>query len=163
MATTRWLDPTEEQAWRGLRRIDYTVLAEIRRDLLHDAGLSDADYEVMTNLSDAAHDRLRSGELAAQMRWSTSRLSHQLRRMEERGLVARGGDAADGRGSTVELTPHGRALLVETAPKHLASVRRHLFDRLRPDQVPQLADIMATLLAPEPSPRDAPGDGLRAT
>ncbi|NND73503.1 MAG: MarR family transcriptional regulator [Ilumatobacter sp.] len=144
---TRWLDPAEDRAWRGLRRIDCTVLADIRRDLTRDAGLSDADYEVMTNLSDAPGDRLRSGRLAHEMRWSTSRLSHQLRRMEERGLVARCHDDDDGRSSTVELTPAGRELLVETAPKHLASVRRHLFDRLTPEQVPQLAAIVDTLLA----------------
>lgn len=150
----RWLDPAEEAAWRGLRRIDFTVLAEIRRDLLADAGLSDADYEVMTNLSDADDDRLRSGDLAAKMCWSTSRLSHQLRRMEERGLVARGHDAHDRRGSTVALTADGRASLMTAAPLHVESVRRRLFDRLQPEQIAQLADIVGALLEPpHPQPR----------
>ncbi len=148
MTTTRWLDETEERAWRGLRRIDVTVLATIRRDLQADSALSDADYEVLTHLSDGDDDALRSGTLAERMGWSTSRLSHQVRRMDDRGLVERGNDDSDGRSSTIALTADGRAVLAAAAPLHVESVRRNLFDRLTSDQVAHLADIVESLLRP---------------
>ena len=143
----RWLDPTEDRAWRGLRRIDSVVVAAIVSDLLAESGLSDADYEVLSNLTDAPDHRLRAGDLARKIRWSTSRLAHQVTRMEQRGLLRRLARDDDARGSDLQLTPRGRKAIVDAAPQHVASVRRHLYDHLSEQQVRQLAAITTTLLA----------------
>ncbi|CAN5779583.1 MarR family winged helix-turn-helix transcriptional regulator [soil metagenome] len=148
MATTQWLTRVEDEAWRGLRRVYLLACAEISRDLQRDSGLSDADYEVLTSLSESSGDRLRFGDLATATRWSTSRLSHHVDRMQRRGLVERTERKDDGRGSDVALTAHGRATIEGAAPDHVRSVRRHLFDQLTAEQTTQLAGITGSVLGP---------------
>lgn len=152
MADVQWLDDDEDLAWRGLRRVNVLALAEINRDLQRVSGLSDADYEVLTSLSESGTDRCRFGDLAHRARWSTSRLSHHLDRMQKRGLIDRAERSDDGRGSDVILTPLGRTTIESAAPHHLRSVRRNIFDQLTKTQVAQLADIVTSILEPhEPS------------
>jgi len=56
-----------------------------------DAGLSLGDFDVLVALSEAPGQRLRAFELAAVLEWEKSRLSHHVRRMEQRGArLARG-------------------------------------------------------------------------
>jgi hypothetical protein len=43
------------------------------------------------------------------------------------------------------LTPAGLAALEAAAPIHVEGVRRHLFDRLTPDQIGALGEISRTL------------------
>ena len=76
--------------------------------------------------------------LARELKWEKSRLSHQLSRMERRGLISRQACPTDARGSFAVLSPAGRAVLDSAAPGHVAEVRRLLFDVLTPAQVKAL-------------------------
>ncbi len=143
--TTRWLNPTEDRAWRGLRRLQALPLAEISRDLTRDSGLSDPDYDVLSNLSEHPVGRCRFARLADMTGWTSSRLSHHAARMEQRGLIERHECAGDQRGTDLVLTAEGWAALRVAAPLHLESVRRHVFDRLTTTQVQALADIVDAL------------------
>jgi DNA-binding MarR family transcriptional regulator len=162
---TRWLDDDEMRAWLAYRRMRLLLSAEINRDLARDAGLSEADYDVLSNLTatdtaattatttaaataPTAADRRRLSELATRMQWSKSRLSHHITRMEQRGLVRREEVDGDARGSFVVLTPQGRQTIEQAAPGHVASVRRHLFDRLSPEQIRVLGEIGDVVLEP---------------
>jgi DNA-binding MarR family transcriptional regulator len=115
--------------------------AQVARDLLVDSGLSDADYMVLVNLSEADGHRIRMQDLAARLNWSKSRLSHQLARMQTRGLVQREECPSDARGAYAVLAAGGLAAIEEAAPKHVDSVRRHFIDVLDADQLAALADI----------------------
>lgn len=141
MTETRWLEPAEERAWRGYRRMFLLLNARLARELVTDAGLSEADYDVLSTLSEADGGRARLSALAERMLWSQSRLSHHIARMQARGLVTRDEVESDGRGSVVVLTASGRRDLEAAAPGHVAAVRAHLVDRLSPDQVAVLGDI----------------------
>lgn len=145
--TSRWLSSEEERAWRGYRRLFTLLEAQLTRDLADDTELSMADYTVLSNLVETEDRRWRITELADYMRWSQSRLSHQLRRMEERGLVRRERARDDGRGSIVTLTRDGLHAIAAATPGHLAAVRKHMIDPLTPDQLSTLADIAETVLA----------------
>ena len=149
MTTTepRWLDDAEMRAWLAYRRMRLLLSAEINRDLAREAGLSEADYDVLSNLT-ASDDRRRLSELASRMQWSKSRLSHHITRMEQRGLVRREEVDGDARGSLVVLTPRGRRTIEQAAPGHVASVRRHLIDRLSPEQIRVLGEIGDVVLGP---------------
>ena len=131
MAKTRWLDESEMRAWLGYRRMQLLLNARVNRDLARDSGLSEPDYDVLSNLSAAPDRRGRLSELAARMLWSQSRLSHHISRMEQRGLVAREECESDGRGSVIALTEHGlrhtaescaRARDVGAPPRHRPAV-----------------------------------------
>jgi len=116
---------------------------QIARDLSHDSGLSETDYDVLSTLSEKPGGCWRAGDLAAQLLWSTSRLAHHVGRMEQRGLVARQPCADDARGALISLTDEGRATLSAAAPLHVDSVRRHMIDLLTGDEIAAL-DAIAT-------------------
>ena len=143
---TRWLDDAEMRAWLGYRRMFLLLNAAVNRDLAQDSGLSEPDYDVLSNLSATPDHRGRLSELAARMLWSQSRLSHHISRMEQRGLVAREGHETDGRGSVVVLTKDGLRAIEKAAPRHVESVRRHLIDLLSPAQLEALGDIAETVV-----------------
>ena len=147
MADVTWLTEEQERAWRNYRRMRTLLDLAIARDLRVDSGLSEADYDVLSTLSEADDGRWRARDLAARLLWSTSRLAHHVGRMETRGLVQRDGVADDGRGATVTLTTAGRRTLAAAAPLHLVSVRRHLIDLLTPAEVRVLDRIAARVVA----------------
>ncbi|HJP77631.1 MAG TPA: MarR family winged helix-turn-helix transcriptional regulator [Pseudonocardiaceae bacterium] len=140
------LDSAETRVWLGYRRMRALLDLRIARETMRDSGLSEADYDVLANLAAAREHRCRINELAAVMVWSKSRLSHQLSRMRERGLVVREECADDGRGTVIVLTDAGRAAIEAASPSHVASVRRNFFDLLSPEQLGRLEDFTNTLL-----------------
>ncbi|MGW0753416.1 MarR family winged helix-turn-helix transcriptional regulator [Streptomyces sp. NPDC002587] len=137
----RWLTEPEMDAWYAWRRMFPLVNAGIARDLNQASGLSEADYDVLSVLGSTAGHRMRISALAVLMQWSRSRLSHQLTRMEQRGLVRREEVPADARGAEVVLTGTGVSTITSAAPLHVESVRRHLIDILTPEQLSTLAEV----------------------
>src|SRR5215472_1068210 len=120
---------------------------QIARDLNRDSGLSEADYDVLSTLSEKPDSRWRARDLAAQLLWSTSRLAHHVGRMQQRGLVTRQPCTDDARGALISLTERGRAVLHKAAPPHVASVRRHLIDLLTADEVAALDAIASKVIS----------------
>jgi DNA-binding MarR family transcriptional regulator len=120
---------------------------QIARDLQHDSGLSEADYDVLSTLSENPDASWRARDLATRLLWSTSRLAHHVGRMEQRGLVARQPCADDGRGAIISLTGQGRDTLREAAPPHVDSVRRHLIGLLTAGEVAALDAIAGKVVA----------------
>ena len=118
-----WLDDKEQMAWRAYLRSHALLVAELNRRLVAVTGLTVQDYEVLVNLSEADGGRLRSFQLAEAMQWERSRLTHQLTRMERRGLIVREVCEEDRRGSEVVLTAAGRRTMRRAAPHHAADVR----------------------------------------
>jgi DNA-binding MarR family transcriptional regulator len=146
MAQPNWLNERESAAWRGYITMSELLRAQLARDLVRETGLSDPDYAVLVQLSEAPDRQLRMSELAARMSWSKSRLSHQVGRMEERGLVQRAECPTDARGSLAVLTDRGFDEIRRAAPSHLASARRHFIDLLNAEQLDALAAIAAPVL-----------------
>src|SRR4051794_16258611 len=100
---TRWLDDREQTAWRAFLDMHARLQVQLGRELQAEAGLSLPDFAVLVQLSE--HEcTMRVLELARALGWEKSRLSHQLSRMQQRGLIQRAGCASDRRGAFVELT-----------------------------------------------------------
>lgn len=147
-----WLNEEEAKAWRGFVLMDQLVFAQVERDSWADSRLSGADYAVLVNLSEDENRQVRMSDLANRMTWSKSRLSHQVSRMEKRGLVERKVCGEDARGAWVVLTSKGFETIEKAAPAHVESVRRHFFAALSPEQVKALGDItdaVVTHLCPD--------------
>ena len=140
-ATPRWLTDTEMSAWLGYRRMRLLLDLQLARELTAGHGLSEPDYDVLSNLSGNGDRGVRLSDLAAYMRWSKSRLSHHITRMQQRGLVDRLECADDGRGSVLVLTEQGRRAITAAAPDHVASVRDHFIDLLSPEEIDTLAGL----------------------
>jgi Transcriptional regulators len=136
MAGARWLDERETRLWQAYRNLTRDLQRAFDRQLERDAGLSGADYAVLVPLSEARDGVVRMRDLGHTVGWDRSRLSHQVRRMELRGLVVREECAEDARGLMVRLTTEGRAAIEAAAPEHVATARQYFFDQLsEPEQV----------------------------
>lgn len=144
---SRWLTDDEQRAWRGLLQMNSRLNARLNRELQQTSGLSLADYDVLVLLSEAPAGRLRMFEIAADLGWEQSRLSHHLARMQRRGLVAREECTTDRRGAFVLLSPAGRDAIEKAAPAHVDTVRRVVFDGLSKDQVAMLESFVTRVLS----------------
>ncbi|HEY0935125.1 MAG TPA: MarR family transcriptional regulator [Trebonia sp.] len=140
-----WLSGEEQRAWRAYIRLAQLLMRQLDRDL-HSSGLSMHDYEILVELSETPDRRMRMTELADQTAQSRSRLSHQINRMETRGLVSREDCAGDKRGTFAVLTEHGAAAIARVAPSHVASVREHFIGQLTPDELTTLTKACEPLL-----------------
>ena len=116
--------------------------AQLRRD----SDLSHFDYFVLAMLSESPERTLRMTSLAQRTNATLTRLSHAVRRLEERGLVERFPCPEDGRATNARLTTKGWDAVVEAAPGHVENVRRHVIDALTPEQLDQLRAIGDALL-----------------
>ena len=141
----RWLSPDEQQAWRATVRLSQLLMSQLDRDL-NAHGLSRHDYEILVELSEAPDQRLRMTELADATSQSRSRLSHQITRMEHRGLVRRDDCEGDKRGTFAVLTAEGRNAIERVAPHHVENVRRHYVDRLSPRQLEEIRDAFVPIV-----------------
>ena len=146
MVMSRWLTEDEQRAWRGLLQMTSQLNARMNRQLQDDYGVSLADYDVLVALSEAPEGRLRVFEIADALAWEQSRVSHQLARMQRRGLVARQECQADARGAFAVLTDVGRAAIERAAPAHVETVRELVFDGLSRDQLAALTAITSRVL-----------------
>lgn len=135
MGKTKWLTEDEQRAWRGFLLASRLVLDQLSRELSQSHDLSLTDYGILVRLSEEPERRLRMTELAASAGLSKSRLSHQMNRLEARGLTSRSTCPDDARGTFAELTDSGYDVLSQAAHVHVEGVRAHLLSFLRPDQV----------------------------
>ena len=147
MAEPHWLDEREAHLWQAYRDLQRELRNALDRQLVRDAGLTGADYALLVPLSEAPDGLVRARDLGRLVGWDRSRISHQLRRMEQRGLVAREDCPEDARGSMVRLTPAGRCAIEAAAPNHVTTVRRFFIDQLTDDEIDTLAELFGRLLA----------------
>ncbi|MFI7587599.1 MarR family winged helix-turn-helix transcriptional regulator [Spongisporangium articulatum] len=125
-----------------LQRLPAALDGQLQRDeeLTHFA------YFVLAMLSEAPDRALRMSQLASASSSSPSRLSHTVRRLEERGWVTRTRSADDGRGQVARLTDAGWDKVVATAPGHVEQVRALVFAGLTAEQVGQLEAIATAIM-----------------
>lgn len=134
---TRWLTDEEQRAWRTHLDVSRLLTYQLEKDL-QPFGLTMNDYEILVNLSESEDRRMRMSDLASATLQSKSRLSHQITRMENAGLVRRENCESDRRGLYAVLTEHGWETMRKVAPHHVASVRNHFIDLLAPEDLKAL-------------------------
>jgi DNA-binding MarR family transcriptional regulator len=131
----RWLDRREDRAWRSFMHAHHQLTLRLRRHLLQDSRLSEADYEILAVLSEHPTERMPAQELCTLLQWEQSRLSHQVRGMEKRGLIVREPNPADARSVVVCLLHAGRRTIEDAAPQHVHNVRKHFIDLFTPAEL----------------------------
>lgn len=149
---TEWLDDEQLDAWVKLVAVMELLPGVLDSQLRRDAGLTHFEYFVLAMLSAASDRTLRMTTLAQRTNATLPRLSHVVRRLEDRHLVERFPCPEDGRATNARLTDTGWAKIEAAAPGHVANVRHHVIDALSPSQLHQLrkiADALLTRLDPE--------------
>lgn len=133
--------PSEFDAWRGMLRVQATVLRELERALLADHGFGVDAYGVLITLVGAPDGKLTIGALGERHNLSPSGVSRSVDRLAKIGLVERSANPADGRSLLVGLTPQGLARLRAAQVTHHAAVRRLLLDRLGERDLKRLGEL----------------------
>ncbi len=126
------LSAEQEATWFAYMRVFLRLNYEINRELQVDGDLSHQDFHVLNALADSPGQRLQLSDLAIRIGWERSRVSHQVLRMESRGLVTRCPSSADARATDAALTREGEEALRRAAPGHAALVKQMFFDGLDP-------------------------------
>ena len=155
----RWLTDDEQRVWRAYLHATRLFEDHLDRQLQRDAGMPHIYYGLLVQLSQAPRRRKRMTELAIDAKITRSRLSHAVARLEKNGWVRREDCPSDKRGQNAVLTDAGFEVLKRAAPGHVEAVRQAMFDRLTPEQVDQLGEIMRILaegLQPQDSGADLP-------
>ena len=142
----RWLTDEERIAWVRLAAVLELLPGILDTQLRRDADLSHFEYFVLAMLSEAPARTLRMTALATRTNATLPRLSHVVRRLEDRGLVRRFPCPEDGRATNAQLTEAGWDKIVAAAPGHVAAVRQQVIDALDAEQVRQLAGITEAIL-----------------
>ena len=144
MSDVPWLNAEEERVWRSLVLLWRLGFLQLERTF-RQHGLIHLEYGVLAVLAESDEGQLTAGQLAALTGLSTSHLSHRLKNLETKGLIARSPDAEDRRIVNITVTNAGRRLVDEVAPAHVTDVRRLVFDHLRDDEVQVLAASLGRL------------------
>ena len=128
-----WLTEEQQRVWRSYLAMVSGLQLAMNRQLQADCGISLGDYDILVALSERGP--LRVYELGDALAWEQSRLSHQLRRMRERGLIERQANDDDRRGATVSLTDAGLDALESAAPGHAELIHDVVFDGISAAQL----------------------------
>lgn len=136
------LTPQQQQAWFAYMRVTLRLRYELNRELQSHSDLSHSDFDVLNALADSPDQHLTVSDLALRIGWERSRLSHQLLRMERRGLIERRTDEADARVTDVLLRADGRSALRRATPSHAALVKELFFDGLDAQLLPALSTAL---------------------
>lgn len=142
-----WLDADQQDLWQTLLTVVIALPAALDRQLQRDAGISNFEYGVLARLSMADEATLRLSTLARLCDSTLPRLSKVMDRFEARAWVTRRPDPGDGRYTLATLTEAGQKKLVESAPEHVAQVRRLVFDPLTAAQRRHLGVALARIAA----------------
>ena len=136
------LTRTELRAWSRLAGGSRAMFNALDRQLRDESGMSHDDYQILSRLHRTPARALRMSELAAEVGFSPSRLSHAVRRMEEEGWIERTPSEIDRRGTEARLTDLGVKVVEDASPAHLALVRRLTFDVIGSERMTALAEAM---------------------
>lgn len=144
---TRWLDASQQQAWRSFLGGTTVLMDRLDRDLRSEHGLSMSEYEILVRLSEAPDRSIRMADLAAALSHSRSRITHTISRLEREDIVVRTQCGTDGRGVTAVLTDKGFALLATAAHTHVRGVRDYLVDQCSDEDLQATKRVMDAIQA----------------
>lgn len=147
MTGVRWLTPEERQAWLALYAVTTILPGTLDAHLFRQAKITLFDYHVLAMLSETEDLTLAMSDLAGRSNASLSRLSHVVKKLEQRGWVTRCPSASDGRVTTARITNEGLQNVQLLAREHVKHVRQSVFNALTEDDVRDLERIGKKILA----------------
>lgn len=142
-----WLDDDQQRLWRAFLRVHSRLISHLGRELQTSSDLSLADYDVLVRATESSDAMIRPAELAEMLQWEQSRLSHQLTRMQSRGLIRKCVHPNDGRGTVIEATERGVAAIRSAAPGHSAAVLGLFLDPIQQDEGEVMTAVLERILS----------------
>ena len=131
----------DSKAWRAFHKIGTSLLPHLGRQITNHSGISGAEYVVLVALSELTVPTVNLNRLAFGLGWEISRMSHQISRMEETGLVKKSRNAEDSRSFNVSITAKGRKIAASAIPLQSKEINHCFSNVLTQAQMKTLIEI----------------------
>ncbi|HYM50360.1 MAG TPA: MarR family transcriptional regulator [Candidatus Limnocylindrales bacterium] len=146
------LDGEQTRAWHAFIDAQASLLRRLEADLVAEAQLTLAEYDVLVQLNAAPDGRLRMTELSDRVRISRSGLTRLIDRLVDAGLVERQRCPSDRRGAFAALTDPGTQRIASARPIHHRGIREYFAAHLTAAQLAAIATALEPLGASMPKP-----------
>ena len=130
-----------QKSWHAFHKIRINLLPHLVKHLNNECGLSEAEYQVFIGLQSSENGQLKPSQLAEEIGWDLGRLSHQVTRMEAKGLLSKQQCPVDARSCWVGATKKGQALFEKAQPLQMKEVNRLFSSALTNEQKRSLIEI----------------------
>ena len=141
------LTPDQSRAWRALVMLAHSLEEALDRQSRRDGGIPHAYYKLLVFLYESGERRRTMTELAADLGYSSSRLTHAVASLERSGWARRVRSTEDRRVNHVELTDAGAAVIRAVTPGQVADVRLPALAGLSTDQLATLTSLCEGVVA----------------
>lgn len=131
----------DSKAWRAFHKIGQQLIPHLGRQITNHSGLSAAEYVVLLAINESDKPAQNVNTLAIQLGWEISRMSHQVTRMCESGLLKKTKSSLDSRCFVVSLTKEGRNRIVKAVPLQSLEINHCFSEILTKSQMQALIEI----------------------
>jgi len=131
----------DSKAWRAFHKIGTSLLPHLGRQITNHSGISGAEYVVLVALSELTVPSVNLNRLTQGLGWEISRMSHQISRMEDAGLVKKTKNLEDSRCFDVSITAKGRKIAESAIPLQSKEINHCFSEVLTPSQKKSLIEI----------------------
>ena len=131
----------DSKAWRAFHKIGTSLLPHLGRQVTTHSGISGAEYVVLVALSELTVPSVNLNRLAQGLGWEISRMSHQISRMEETGLVKKSRNTEDSRCFDVSITAKGKKIAEAAIPLQSKEINHCFSEVLTQAQMKSLIEI----------------------
>ena len=135
------MNELDSKAWRAFHKIGTSLLPHLGRQITNHSGISGTEYVVLVALSELTVPSVNLNRLAHGLGWEISRMSHQVSRMDEAGLVKKTKNLEDSRCFDVSITAKGRKIAEAAIPLQSKEINHCFSQVLTQVQMKSLIEI----------------------
>ena len=136
------ISPEEFRAYAALIASSTLLQRAVETNLREQADLTQVQFEILMNLSNAGDAGIRMAQLADALIVSRSGLSYQVAQLESRGWITRERSADDERGVVARITPEGERMRQRVFAGHIDIVRSAFLDAVEPGELATLTAVL---------------------
>lgn len=135
----------DSKAWRAFHKIGTSLLPHLGRQITNHSGITGAEYVVLVALFELTSPSVSLNRLAQGLGWEISRMSHQISRMEEAGLVRKTKNPLDSRCFDLTITTKGRKIAEAAIPLQSKEINHCFSQVLTQAQMKTLIEISTAI------------------
>lgn len=129
--------------WGRVVNLHRALNTRLHADIRAATGLDGAEFEFLLRLSRFPGPGTHARNVAALMGFSSAGTTKLVARLEDKGMIGRVRDPADGRAMQVALTDTGQAALRAGLKAHIPRLDTEVVTRLTANQRRQLQDLLS--------------------
>ena len=141
------LDAAELNAWENFLDAALRIYGSLNRTLSEGHKLTLVDVRLLDILDKSDSGATRMGDLAEKLLSLPSRVTRQIRRLEDAGLVQREASPEDGRGVLASITDQGRDVVAAAMVTYSEAVRQRFLAPLSKPQISSMGENCRRLSA----------------